>query len=88
MFLQYQRQPKTVVHVGSLLESTGTLEAIRSVVVGRSSNPSDVVIRVEGDTLFTVLSADQLQTVVVDKDRRGATLTSVALHGLLDGVNR
>ena len=54
----------------------------------RSSNPSDVVVRVEGDALFTVLSADQLQTVVVNKDCGGATLTSVSLHGLLDRINR
>ena len=54
----------------------------------RPSNPSNVVVGVEGYPLFTVLGADQLQTVVVNKDRGGAALPSIGLHGLLDGIDR
>ena len=54
----------------------------------RSSDPSDVVVSVEGYSFLMVLGTDQLQTVIVDKDCGSATLTGVGLHSLFDGVNR
>jgi len=88
VLLQHQRQPETVVHVGSLLETTGALEPIRGVIVRRSGDPSDVMVGVEDYSFLTVLSTDQLQTVIVNKDCGGATLASVGLHGLFNGVNQ
>lgn len=67
---------------------TGTFEAIQSTVVRRSSDPSDVVVSVEGYSFLTVLGTDQLQTIIMNKDCGSATLTGVGLHSLFDGVNR
>ena len=53
----------------------------------RSSDPSDVVVSVEGYAFFAVLGANQLQTIVVNKDRGCATLPSVGLHRLFDRVD-
>ena len=53
----------------------------------RSSNPSDVVVSVEGYALFAVFRAYQLQPIVVNEDRGGATLSCVGLHRLFEGVD-
>ena len=54
----------------------------------RPSDPSDVVVSVEGYAFFTVIRANHLQTVVMNKDCGSAALSSVGLHGLFDGVDR
>ena len=54
----------------------------------RSSNPSDVVVSVECYAFFTIFRTYQLQPVVMNEDRGGATLPCVGLHRLFEGVDR
>lgn len=52
--------------------------------VGRSGNPGDVVGRIVVDPRSGVLRREKTETIIIDEDGRGATLTGVCLHRLLD----
>jgi hypothetical protein len=78
---------ETVIHIGRLLESTGTLETIGRVFVFRSRDPSDIVISIERNTLLALGFVEELQTIIVNEDGRCSSLSGVGLHGFLQGVD-
>jgi hypothetical protein len=68
VFLEFHRELKSVVHVTGLLEATGSVKAIWFVRVGRTSDPSDTVVRVIRNASATFCGGKQLKTVIVDED--------------------
>jgi hypothetical protein len=88
VLLSLERKGKTVVHVRSLLETTGTLVTVVGAIMLGTSDPSNVVVGIVGDTGVTFFIGEETETVIVDKDSRSTTLASVRLHGLLERLNR
>ena len=69
-----------------LFEFTSSQKSVHAVF--RSSNPADVVISVELNTLVAVLFTDQLDTIIIHEHVGGSTLKLVGGDGLFDGFDR
>jgi hypothetical protein len=60
---------QAVIHVRCLLKSSSTLETIGFFGVLGPCYPTDVVVRIEGDSLLSLFFADQLQSIIMNEDR-------------------
>ena len=94
LFLDTVAGVECVVHVAGLLELATTKEhclaifKIRLGVMGRACYPSDVVFVIEIAACLGFFIADELHTIVVDKDVGGTALHLVGADCLFDGDYR
>ena len=83
---------ESVVHVASLLEFATAEELLLAIcgvgIMRWARHPSNVVFVIKVTSGLGILLAENLHSIIVDKDARGASLHFVCADGRLDGHYR